>query len=120
MKHKNQLFAPFEIFYLAITQLTGIFRAIKLWYIRRKRKAEQKRMEKLRIEMEEFARFLEVLSQVSKCAAIAMRKDEPNSNGPVIIKGGRLLSQNEYTISTDGHKTTIKIHADETDATDNA
>ena len=34
-------------------------------------------------------------------------------------KGGRLLSQNEYTISTDGHKTTIKIHADETGATEN-
>ena len=103
-----------------MNKIKNIFRAIKLWYIRRKRKAEQKRMEKLRIEMEEFARFLEVLSQVSKFAAIAMRKDEPNSNGPVIIKGGRLLSQNEYTISTDGHKTTIKIHADETDATDNA
>ena len=103
-----------------MNHIKNIFRAIKLWYIRRKRKAEQKRMEKLRIEMEEFARFLEVLSQVSKCAAIAMRKDEPNSNGPVIIKGGRLLSQNEYTISTDGHKTTIQIHADETGATDNA
>ena len=101
-----------------MNHIKNIFRAIKLWYIRRKRKAEQKRMEKLRIEMEEFARFLEVLSQVSKCAAIAMQKDEPNSNGPVIIKGGRLLSQNEYTISTDGHKTTIQIHADETDATD--
>jgi len=101
-----------------MNHIKNIFRAIKLWYIRRKRKAEQKRMEKLRIEMEEFARFLEVLSQVSKFAAIAMRKDEPNSNGPVIIKGGRLLSQNEYTISTDGHKTTIQIHADETDATD--
>lgn len=101
-----------------MNHIKNIFRAIKLWRIRRKRKAQQKRMEKLRIEMEEFARFLEVLSQVSKCAAIAMRKDEPNSNGPVIIKGGRLLSQNEYTISTDGHKTTIQIHADETDATD--
>lgn len=101
-----------------MNHIKNIFRAIKLWYIRRKRKAQQKRMEKLRIEMEEFARFLEVLSQVSKFAAIAMRKDEPNSNGPVIIKGGRLLSQNEYTISTDGHKTTIQIHADETDATD--
>lgn len=100
-----------------MNHIKNIFRAIKLWHIRRKRRAEQKRMEKLRIEMEEFARFLEVLSQVSKCAAIAMRKDEPNSNGPVIIKGGRLLSQNEYTISTDGHKTTIQIHADETDAT---
>lgn len=101
-----------------MNHIKNIFRAIKLWRIRRKRKAQQKRMEKLRIEMEEFARFLEVLSQVSKFAAIAMRKDEPNSNGPVIIKGGRLLSQNEYTISTDGHKTTIQIHADETDATD--
>ena len=101
-----------------MNKIKNIFRAIKLWRIRRKRKAQQKRMEKLRIEMEEFARFLEVLSQVSKFAAIAMRKDEPNSNGPVIIKGGRLLSQNEYTISTDGHKTTIQIHADETDATD--
>ena len=111
MKHKNQLFAPFEIFYLAITQLPVTIAGV--------RKAQQKRMEKLRIEMEEFARFLEVLSQVSKFAAIAMRKDEPNSNGPVIIKGGRLLSQNEYTISTDGHKTTIKIHADETGATEN-
>ena len=103
-----------------MNHIKNIFRAIKLWYIRRKRKAQQKRMEKLRIEMEEFARFLEVLSQVSKFAAIAMRKDEPNSNGPVIIKGGRLLSQNEYTISTDGHKTTIQIHTDETGATENA
>ena len=102
-----------------MNHIKNIFRAIKLWYIRRKRKAEQKRMEKLRIEMEEFARFLEVLSQVSKCAAIAMRKDEPNSNGPVIIKGGRLLSQNEYTISTDGHKTTIQIHTDETETAEN-
>ena len=102
-----------------MNHIKNIFRAIKLWYIRRKRKAEQKRMEKLRIEMEEFARFLEVLSQVSKCAAIAMRKDEPNSNGPVIIKGGRLLSQNEYTISTDGHKTTIQIHTDEPETAEN-
>ena len=102
-----------------MNHIKNIFRAIKLWYIRRKRKAEQKRMEKLRIEMEEFARFLEVLSQVSKFAAIAMRKDEPNSNGPVIIKGGRLLSQNEYTISTDGHKTTIQIHTDETETAEN-
>ena len=70
-----------------MNKIKNIFRAIKLWRIRRKRKAQQKRMEKLRIEMEEFARFLEVLSQVSKFAAIAMRKDEPNSNGPVIIKG---------------------------------
>lgn len=103
-----------------MNHIKNIFRAIKLWRIRRKRKAQQKRMEKLRIEMEEFARFLEVLSHASKWAAIAMRNDEPKSNGPVITKGGRLLSQNEYTISTDGHKTTIKIHADETGATDNA
>ena len=102
-----------------MNKIKNIFRAIKLWRIRRKRKAQQKRMEKLRIEMEEFARFLEVLSQVSKFAAIAMRKDEPNSNGPVIIKGGRLLSQNEYTISTDGHKTTIQIHTDETETAEN-